>query len=55
MIAILVALGVLSSLSPLLQGCGEDLLIPGDLVIPTANPSSNATAMPTETPDPIDF
>lgn len=50
-LAVLVGLAVLSGLAPVLQGCGDDLVIGGNLVIPTLAPTS---AGGTPTPTPID-
>lgn len=52
LIGTLVAILVLATLTPILHGCGDDLVIGGQLVVPTVNPTSNAT--PSETPDDSD-
>ena len=46
LLAAFVGFAVLSSLSPLLQGCGQDLVVGGNVIVPTAA----AAATPTETP-----
>jgi len=49
LIAAFVAAMVLMGLAPLLQGCGDDLVIGGNLVVPTVAPTS-ASGTPTRTP-----